>query len=240
MKVIEFYERALTGKRVEEKEFDLKILPGKLKELIKKYDIAYNPQEAVPQDLDMAKRTFEAAVELLTEVGVYCTDTRSIIPIEREEIKNALRDAPTSHTIGEGTEAVECYCRGIGDERRPRIIGGPAGVPLSEENCIDILTTYARESIDGLHTGAIQTLFGKPIRANTPIELMACHYEALWAREAVRRAGKPPGLSILGIMSGITSEAQNAGDFAGGLRPCDLHLVVFSNDLKANWQDLKK
>jgi methylamine--corrinoid protein Co-methyltransferase len=239
MKVLEFYERALKGRRVEEQEFDLKILPGKLKELIKKYDIAYNPQEAVPQDLDMARRCFDAAVELLTEVGVYCTDTGSIIPIEKEEIKDALANAPSSHTIGEGTEAVECYHRGIGDKRRPRIIGGPAGVPLSEENCLDILTSYAKESIDGLHTGAIQTLFGQTIRANTPLELMACQYEALWAREAVRRAGKP-GLSILGIMSGATSEAQDAGDFPGGLRPSDLHLVVFSNELKVNWQDLKK
>lgn len=239
MKVIEFYERALTGKRVEEKEFDFKILPGKLRELIKKYDIAYNPEEPVPQDLAMAKRAFAAAVELLTEVGVYCRDTKSIITIDEEEIKNAFRDAPTSHVIGEGTEAVDCYSRGIGDKRRPRLIGGPQGAPLSEENCIDILTSYAREPIDGLHTGAIQTLFGKRIKANTPIELMVCHYEALWAREAARRAGKP-GLSLEGIMSGVTSEVQDAGDFPGGLRPSDLHLVSFSNELKANWQDFKK
>jgi len=239
VKVIEFYERALTGKRVEEKEFDFKILPGKLRELIKKYDIAYNPEEPVPQDLAMAKRAFAAAVELLTEVGVYCRDTKSIITIDEEEIKNALRDAPTNHVIGEGAEAVDCYCRGIGDKRRPRLIGGPQGTPLSEENCIDILTSYAREPIDGLHTGAIQTLFGKRIRANTPIELMVCHYEALWAREAVRRAGKP-GLSLEGIMSGVTSEVQDAGDFAEGLRPCDLHVIAFSNELKTNWEDLKK
>ena len=239
MMVIDFYERALAGKRVTEQEFDLKILPAKLQELIRKYDIAYNPEEVVPQDLDMAKRIFDAAVELLTEVGVYCKDTKSIIPMAEEEIKNALRSAPSRHTIGEGTEAVECYCRGIGDRRRPRHIGGPEGAPLSEENCMNILTSYAREPIDGLHTGTISTIFGKAIRANTPIELVACQYEALWAREAVRRVGKP-GMSLLGIMSGVSSEAQNAGDFPGGLRPCDIHLVAFSNELKANWQDFNK
>ncbi len=239
MRVLEFYDRALTGRRVEEKEFDMHILPGKLRELTQKYDIAYNPEEPVPQDMDMAKRAFEAALELLTEVGIYCRDTKSIIPIGAEEIKEALRNAPTSHAIGEGAEEVHCYVRDLGDKRRPIIIGGPGGTPLSEENFIDILTSCAIEHIDGIITGALRTLFGRKIRANEPLELMACHYEALWAREAVRRAGKP-GMSILGIMSGVSSESQDAADFPGGMRPSDMHLICFSNELKVNWSDLKK
>jgi len=239
MQIMELYDRALTGRRVEEKEFDLKIFPGKLKELIKKYGIAYDPEEPVPQDLDMAKRAFDAAVELLTEVGVYCRDTKSIITIEKREIEKALGCAPTAYVIGEGSEAVECCCRGIGDKRRPIVIGGPCGAPLSEENFMDIMVSHAKEAIDGVHTGALQTLFGRSVIAGEPVELMACQHEALWAREAVKRTGKP-GLSLLGIMSGITSEAQNAGDFPGGLRPCDAHLVCFSNDLKAGWVEFKK
>jgi len=239
MNVMEFYDRALAGKRVTEQEFDMKMLPAKLGELIKKYEIKRNPDDVVPQDLDMAKRVFDAAVELLTELGVYCKDTRSIITITEEEIRNALQNAPSSFMIGEGTEAVECYARGIGDTKRPRHIGGAIGAPLSEENYLDILTSCAIEPIDGLHTGSLQALFGRTIRAGEPVELMACQYEALWAREAVRRAGKP-GMSLLGIMSGAGSEAQDAGDFPGGLRPSDIHLVAFSNELKLNWQDLKK
>lgn len=239
MKIIEFYDRALSGRRMEERVFDTEVLPGKLKELIKKYDISYKPDEAVPQDLSMAKRIFDAAVELITGVGIYCRDTNSIITIEEEEVRSALRDAPTSHVIGEGAEAVECYSRGLDDKRRPRVIGGVSGNPLPEESFMEILTNYANEPVDGLHTGAMQTLFGRNIRAGDPLELLAGKYEALWAREAIRRAGKP-GLAILGIMSAVTSEGQCAGDFEGGLRPCDLHLVVFANDLKVNWEDFKK
>jgi len=239
MKAIEFYERARKGRRVEEMEFDTKILPAKLSELAKKHNIVYNRDEIVPQDLDMARRCFNAGVELLTEIGVYCTDTRSIVPITEEDIRIALREAPPSHIVGEGNEATELYSRGIADPRRPLVIGGPIGAPLSEENCIDILTSYANESVDALHTGSIQSLFGLPIKADTPLELTVCHYEALWAREAIRRAGKP-GLPLLGIMSGVSSEAQNAGDFPGGLRPTDIHLVAFSNELKVNWRDLNK
>ncbi len=239
MKAVEFYERALKGRRVEEQEFDTKILPAKLRELTEKYNISCNPEEVVPQDLDMAKRCFDAGIELLTEVGVYCGDTRSIVTINEDDISSALKEAPASHVIGEGAEAAELCSRGIADKRRPLIIGGPIGAPLSEANSMNILTSYAKEPVDGLHTGAIQTLFDRPIKADTPIEFVACQYEALWAREAVRRAGKP-GLALLGIMSGVGSEAQDAGDFPGGLRPSDIHLVAFSNELKVNWRDLKK
>jgi len=85
MKILEFYDRALSGKRVTEQEFDMKLLPAKLRQLVKKYEITYNPEEPVPQDLDMAKRTFEAAIELLVEVGIHCKDTQSIITIGEEE-----------------------------------------------------------------------------------------------------------------------------------------------------------
>ena len=239
MNVLDFYDRARAGKRVTEQEFDLKILPAKLKELIKKYEIKRNPDDVVPQDLDMAKRVFAAGAELLTEVGVHCKDTQSIITIEEEEIMAALKEAPARHVLGEGAEAVECYARGIGDKRRPIQFGGTNGMPMSQENYMDIMASHAREPIDGIHTGSLQTLFGRTVRAGEPAELMACQYEALWTREAVRRAGKP-GMSILGVMSGVSSEVQDAADFPGGLRPSDIHLVAFSNELKANWQDLKK
>lgn len=236
--MIEFYDRALSGKRVDEREFDTEVLPKKLKELIKKYDISYNPEETMSQDLDLAQRAFEAAVELITGLGIYCRDTRSLIAVDEGEVRNAIRDAPTSYLIGEGAEAVESYSRGLEDKRRPLIIGGVTGNPTDEDKHIEIMTNYAREPIDGLHTGAIQTLFGRKIRAGDPVELLVAKYEALWTKEAVRRAGKP-GLAILGIMSAVTSEGQSAGDFPGGLQPRDLHLVTFANDLKVSWKDFK-
>jgi len=237
--VLDFYDRAINGERINAKSFNIEVLPDKLKELVKKYEISYNREDVVPQDLNMAKRVFEAALELVSEVGVYFMDTRSIIKIERQEIISALKQAHSSHLIGTGTEQVKCYARGIEDKRRPTVIGGVNGAPISEENCIRIMTSYAKEPIDGLHTGTIQSLFGKEIRAKSPIEILVCKYEALWARESLLRAGKP-GLSILGIMSGSDSESQNAADFEGGLRPSDLHLVVFLNELKADNEVFKK
>jgi len=129
--ILEFYDRALNGERMEGKTFDIEVLPDKLQGLIQKYEISYNREDVVLQDLDMAKRVFEAALDLVLEVGVYFIDTKSIIKIERDEIIRALKDAPASHTMGTGADEVECYARGIEDKRRPLIIGGVNGAPIS-------------------------------------------------------------------------------------------------------------
>ena len=237
--IIKFYKRAEIGKRIKEKEFDIEILPRKLGKLIKKYNIKYNPKEALPQDLKMAGRIYDAAIELLLEIGIHCKNTNSIIEIEEDDIKQAFNEAPSIAEIGAGSEKVTPFSREISDKRRPGIIGGANGAPISEENFIRIMTSYAKEPIDALHTGPLQSLFGQNILANTPIEILACKYEALWAKESLRRAGKA-GISVLGIMTGITSEGQNAADFEGGLTPADMHLIVFLNELKADFDSFKK
>lgn len=234
-----FYDRALNGPRVDEKEFDMRIIPSKSKELAKKYEIQYSPNEVVPRDLDMAKRTFDAAIELLLSVGVYCRDTQRIIEFSADEIKNALNNVNSTFIMGENSESVICKARSLGDKKKPCIVGGPNGAPISENNNINILNSYAKEAIDCLHTGSLVSIFGRNIRARTVSEVVACKYEAIWAREAIRRAGKP-GLSITGIMSGVSSEAQNSGDFIGGLRPSDKHLISFLNELKVDWEVMNK
>lgn len=235
----DFYERSSRGEQVPERTYDAKLLPRKLKELAAKYDIRMADGEMIPHDLDMARRAFEAGRELLTEVGCYCIDTERTLAITAAEIDAALSSAPTSHAYGCASEAVECVGRGLEDARRPLVKGGPNGCPLTEEDYLPIMTSVAREEVDGVHTGSLQTVLGMPNRAHTPIEIVACKKEAIWTREAVAAAGKP-GLSILGIMSGVTSEAQDAGDFEGGLRPTDPHLIVFLNELKFDYDLLKK
>lgn len=237
--ILEFYDRALTGPRIDEKEFDYKLLPGKLAELIDKHGISRPSGEILPQDMDKARRTFEAAIELLTGIGIYCRDTHSVIRITLDEIEAALKDVKVNFVMGENVDAVSCYARGLKDYRRPFIIGGPNGTVTTEENYVSILHSYAREPIDGLHTGAQSTLFGRPIRARSPIENIACKCEIARAREALRRAGRP-GLSITGTMSGVSSEAQNGADCKGGLRPNDKHLVSFLNELKVDWEVFNK
>ncbi len=215
------------------------MLPAKLRELAAKYDIRMGDDEVIPLDLDMARRAFEAGRELLLDTGCYCIDTGSTVPFGADEVDAALAAAPTSLVYGIGESAVECVGRRLEDARRPLVKGGPNGCPVTEDSFLPIMTSVAKEDVDGLHTGTLQSVLGVPIRAHSPIELLACKKEAMWAREAVAAAGKP-GMSILGIMSGASSEAQDAGDFEGGMRPEDPHLLVFLNELKFDYDLLKK
>ena len=53
--IIDIYERSVTAEKVEEKKFDNRMLPTKLNELAKEYDITYKSDEIVPQDMDMVR-----------------------------------------------------------------------------------------------------------------------------------------------------------------------------------------
>jgi len=238
-RVMEFYGRALEGAELPEKKFDARVLPRALREKAEKYDIKMQPDECVPRDLEMGKRAFEAAVEVLTEVGAYCINTERVVGFTREEIEEALAKAPSTETIGTGAQAVEAHGRKIGDERRLAVTGGLNGAPVTEQWLLPILRSVANEDVDGVHTGALQDVLGYTNRTRTPAELLACKKEALAAREAIDQAGKP-GLCILGIMSGATAESQDAGDFEGGLRPTDRHLAVFLNEVKFDFDLLNK
>lgn len=238
-RIVEFYGRATGGEELAEKRFDARVMPSALRRAVDKYDIKMQPDECVPRDLDMGRRAYEAAVEVLTEVGAYCISTERTIAVSREEIEAALAKAPTSETIGSGAQAAVAYGRAIGDTRRPTVTGGLNGAPVSDRYQLPIMRSVAMEDVDGLHTGALQDVNGYVNRTRTPAELLACKKEALAARQAIDEAGKP-GLCVLGIMSGATAESQDAGDFAGGLRSTDRHLVVFLNELKFDFDLINK
>jgi len=71
--IIEFQQRSLTGPVMKADEFDLEF-SMKVRELVAKYDIRYNPEEIVVDDVT-ADHIFQAGVELLAEIGIYHVDT---------------------------------------------------------------------------------------------------------------------------------------------------------------------
>lgn len=105
--MIDFFEitkRALNGPYSAEQDFAMKILVPKLKAVVKKYGIKYDPNNPVPSDDKLADDIFQAGLELCAEVGCYCKDTSRIIKFTPEEIAEALRDAPFAPVYGEGAD----------------------------------------------------------------------------------------------------------------------------------------
>ena len=74
-KFIDFWSRAVTGPICFESDFDKRVYWPKLKKITEKWGIKYDPDHMVPCDDEMLDRLWQAAIDLVAEVGVLCTDT---------------------------------------------------------------------------------------------------------------------------------------------------------------------
>ena len=77
--VFETYDRARTGPRVDEKEWDQKLTYQTTSRLKEKYKLKFDRSKIIPTDTDMIDRLFRAGLEMLVEMGVYCMDTGRVI-----------------------------------------------------------------------------------------------------------------------------------------------------------------
>lgn len=190
--IMEVYSRAKTGEKVEEKDWDFKIIPKTASMLKKKYGIKMNKKQIIPTDPELCSNLFKAGLELLTTCGVYCIDTKRVIKYTEEEILASLEAAPKSAQFGEiGKNGRLIACRKHNDKRPPIIQGGPTGAPCSEEYFLGIHQSYAQEPIvDTIVDGVMQTIHGKDPMPGTPWEIAAVKAEATAVREAQIRAGR--------------------------------------------------
>lgn len=237
----DIYLRSTEGKPVSETEFDAKILPIRLMELAKEYDIAFSPEEIIPTEKSVRKNIFDAAIDLLVDVGYYNTSTGRIIEFDEKEIKHHLNLLPEEYTMGQGSDRVRVDKRGFEDQRVPVLIGGANGGGITEKYYLPIMQSIAMEPcVKGMFPGTLLTLNNSEVRSKTTAELMAARREVTTIREAIRRAGRP-GLGIIGTMSATTSEGQCFAYSPDGLRSgCDQLLVSLLNELKVDWDVLKK
>jgi methylamine--corrinoid protein Co-methyltransferase len=236
----DIYDRTLTGRPCSARDFDIKIIPQKIRDLLRNYDIKYDPANPIPADESVAKDAFYAGLELLTEVGVLCIDTSRLITITQAEVKEVLQAKSCEIVVGEGDDATKIVGRKPESRDPPQICGGPCGGPLSTEIYVDVLQSYACEPlVNSIHTGAMDKVGSREIRVGAPTELWAARCEGMWAREAINKVDRP-GMSIMGVMSAVTLAASEVADLPGGLRPTDMHLISFLNELKTDWRLLSK
>jgi methylamine--corrinoid protein Co-methyltransferase len=113
-RLVEIHQRSRTGDFMKEVEFDL-MLAKRVKELVKEYEITFNPDVVVPADDDMADRVFQAGLQLLVDIGTYHLDTQRVIKFSKAEILDALRQTPDKLYLGEGKDMVIARHRGIED-----------------------------------------------------------------------------------------------------------------------------
>jgi methylamine--corrinoid protein Co-methyltransferase len=188
--LLEIAERIRNGQRMDNKEWGIGLYK-KLQELIKKYDLKQeDPEKFYEVDDNYADSLFQAATDLLVEMGVYCITTHRTIRFSEEEVREAARETPSEVKVGEGREQRVWRKRELEDHRPPSIDVSGHGpwsdemIPLpiiirelARHNRVDLIEGYMYARIDN------HEVHGKPL----------CAYAARRAIEKIRN-----GLTMAG------------------------------------------
>jgi len=238
---IDVLDRAASGQMMIQKDFDVKVFIPALRKVLKNYDIKWDKKTAVNMDDSLADRVFEAAVDFYSEVGTYITDTERVIKFTKQEILEAVEDAPKEAYFGEGPD--RCVMKGRlpdSDELAHCHVG--SGTNTTEEVALRLVESYARISkAKTISIPIINTLGHIRTAAGAPTEIFAGIRAMQYGREGCRRAGRP-GLGIIdhvsSCASGVASIAASAPQF--GARPSDGWLVAPFAELKTDYSSLNQ
>ena len=104
--LIEVLNRAQTGPVCELKEWDIKIISTKVREKLKEYGLegTCDPQNPINTDDSLADGFWRAGFDLAADIGMLCLDTKRIIKFTVEEIKDAIKSAPSEISVGNGKD----------------------------------------------------------------------------------------------------------------------------------------
>jgi methylamine--corrinoid protein Co-methyltransferase len=240
-KLIELLDRSKTGPVCKVEEFDIKVLPGRIKQLVEEYDIKYDPSQLVYFDNSFLDDVYNAGRDLLLDLGVLCMDTKRLIKFTEEELKEALRVLPLEVTVGAGRDARQITHREMEDPKPPSVLGGPAGGLLSPgQPYVDIMTSVAMEPIvDVLSVGSVKEIEGRPVLQNSPLEMQVARCEAVWMREATARAGRP-GMALSGPSPEWVAADMATSNPEIGFRPTDIRATALLTSLKTDYTTLSK
>jgi len=242
--MVNFFEivrRALEGPYYTEKDFDMKVLVPKVREVVAKYDLQYDPVNPIPDDDLLADKVFQAGVELYAAVGTYCTDTSRVIKLTEEEILEGLRDAPVAPVFGEGSDRGTLVGRRPESESPPWCFLGAGGATCSNEDVyVRLVEGYGRNPLaNSITCPNLATIGGMSTQAGSPLELLACIRAVELGRAALRRAQRP-GLPIMNSISTAVTDAAKIGGSQFGLRDSDGWLIGSIAELKVSFERLNE
>lgn len=239
-RLIDILDRMENGPFTDEKEFDKKFIAANTKKLVKEFDLKFDGENLVNTDDEMADRCFQAGLKLATEAGVYCTSNGRRLTWSEREILDTIKWAPASVVIGAGRDAHTEYRRDVEDPRRPTIICGPIGTPMSEELFVPVMQSYIQEPItDTVIAGTLAAVYGREPRTKSPWEILAGWREFDLMIDAARRAGRE-GIAIGCVQNASSDIPELSASSYGGYRPTDWHHVALVSELKTNYELLNK
>ncbi len=239
---MDFQNRVLNGPVKKSDEFDLEYAM-KIREIVEKYDIKYDPEELIVDD-ETADRVFDAGVELLAEVGIYHMDTQRVIKFTKEEILELAAErkaAPSKATFGKDDDEMIIEYR-TGEDTRPPVLYSGAPAVTTEEDFIPYVLSFAQEKeVEGMGImPGLAKLGNIEPKAGTLSEI----HVALWEQEQLLKVLKMvdrPGLNM-----GLLATASELGAIYECIKPgrrepwntqIGIHIIP---EMKLDWGVLLK
>jgi len=242
-KLLTVLDRAHKGPICKQFDWDTRVIPRSIATKLKEYGLQKrcDPANPVNQDLELADRFFQAALDLAAEVGMLCLDTQRVIKFSREELLAGLEAAPAEFTLGDGKQAAMFRHRGLADPTPP-IWVSPLSIAVSEDVFLPLVEGIAAvPEVDCLEGPSLQTVWGADLRAGSPYELLAGKLQADLFYEAIRRAGRT-GIGLYAVGTSPTHYGVLGGyGIPGGYRPAhDIVLVLSQVEIKTSYENLFK
>jgi methylamine--corrinoid protein Co-methyltransferase len=213
--ILDFQARILNGPVKKSDDFDLEF-SMKVRELVDKYNIKYNPEELIVDD-DTADAVFNAGVELLADIGIYHMDTQRVIKLTKEEILEIAaecKENPAKGVFGQGDDEMTIEYRTGADTRAPVLYSGAPAVATQEEFIPYVLSFAQEKQVAGMGIMPGLAQFGDVTpKAGTLSEV----HVALWEQEQLHKvlemAGRP------GMNMGLLATASELGAIFECLKP---------------------
>ena len=243
VQILDIMEKALNGKPMSETDYQLKLFAPKCQEKVKAHGIKFDLKNPICDDDSLADDLFEAAIELLIDVGAYCTNTNRVISYTENEIKDALTNAPSEIQMGEGKDKRWLRPRKVEDKTPPWcLLGAGGGACASDRSFLTLVEGYAEiPEVDAITTPAITRVGGMRIRPASPLELLGAMRNAVLAREATNRAGRQ-GIPIMNSLATAESDIALAAALHPkyGMRASDGYMICCMDPMKVDFNRLNK
>lgn len=240
--ILKTLDRSQNGEYCTVKEWDIKRIPGHVREKLKKYDLAKTSDRENPVNIDgeLADRFFKAGYELALELGMLCETTDRIIKVSEEELETAIKAAPSELTVGVGEDSTLIKAR-VPSDPYPSKFGASLGITTSEDVWPALTEGIARQKeVDVLEGGSLKSIYGLDVIPSSPSETLVGFEQAKMHAKIREKAGRP-GMGGIGQISAVTEYGQFGGyGLPGALKTTDLSLILFPSELKVNYQTLHK
>ncbi len=236
-------DRAHNGPICKQFDWDTRVIPRTIATKLKEYGLqkTCDPKNPINQDLGLADRFFQAALDVAAEVGMLCLDTQRVIKFSREELLAGLDAAPAEFTLGEGTQTAHFRHRTIADPTPPVWVS-PLSIAVSEELFVPLVEGIASlPEVDCLEGPSLQTVWGAELRAGSPYELLAGKLQADLFNRAIVNAGRE-GIGLYAVGTSPTQYGVLGGyGIPGGYKPGrDIVLVLSQVEIKTSYENLFK